>query len=128
MTKENCLTEEQEALLDAIVEHGSVKKAALALGISYAAAKQRLYRVRQRFWKAEKWLKEIEKLDVEKIFEKIPACQNCFFLTNEGICENSDEVVDLEGFDSPCVFWRQGQLKKHNASQKERLVGKDKAQ
>ncbi len=61
MTKDNGLTEEQEALLNAIVEQGSVKKAALKIGISYAAAKQRLYRVRRRFWKTEKYLKEMEK-------------------------------------------------------------------
>jgi hypothetical protein len=111
MKKDNYLTKEQESLLDAIIEHGSVKKAALCLGISYAAAKQRLYRVRQRFWKTESWLKELEKLDIDKIFEKIPACQNCFFLTDNGLCENSDDPIDLDGFDIPCIYWRQGHLR-----------------
>jgi hypothetical protein len=119
MTKGSGLTEEQEALLDAIVEHGSVKKAALTLGISYSAAKQRLYRVRHRYWKTEEWLEEIEKLDINKILEKIPSCQNCSFLTDEGTCENSDDVIDLDGCDSPCVFWRQGRLKKPIVFQKE---------
>ena len=108
MTKENGLTEEQEALLNAIAEHETVKEAALSLGISYAAAKQRLYRVRQRFSETEKWLKELEKLDVDAILNKIPGCQNCVFLQDNGTCVNSDEVIDLNGCDSPCAFWKKG--------------------
>ena len=128
MTKDYGLTAEQEALLNAIGKYDSVKKAAMALGISYAAAKQRLYRVRQRFSETEKWLKAIEKLDVDAILDKIPDCQNCCFLQGDGTCLNSDEIIDVNGCDRPCAFWKHGSSKRQPLFPKERLVGKDKVQ
>jgi hypothetical protein len=112
MKKENCgLTEKQQSLLDAIVEYGSLKRVAVSLGISYSAAKQRLYRIRRRMRIAEGLLKELEKLGYDEIMAKIPACQTCRFLENDGKCKDSNDPIDVNGFDCPCIYWRQGELK-----------------
>jgi DNA-directed RNA polymerase specialized sigma24 family protein len=49
MQKSDGFTEKEKELLEACLKYLNVKKAAKGLGISYGAAKQRLYRIRRRF-------------------------------------------------------------------------------
>lgn len=111
MQEDDAFTERQKELLDALEKCDTVKKAAERLNISYGAAKQRLYRIRRKFWLYTGYLKELDRVGFNEIISKIPACQTCKFLKDDGLCRYSDDEIDVEGFDTPCAFWQQGELK-----------------
>jgi len=119
MQKEDGLTEKQTELLEALLKCETVKKTAERLGISYGAAKQRLYRIRRNIKTAEETLRYARELDEKgfnDIIAKIPACQTCKFLNDDGECKYSDDEIDVNGFDRPCALWQPGELKGEKGS------------
>jgi len=111
MQKTHGFTKKEEELLEACKEFLSVKKAAEGLGISYGAAKQRLYRIRRRFERATWFLKELDEIGFLEILAKMPACQTCKLLNDDGWCKYSDVKIDVKAFDVPCALWQPGELK-----------------
>jgi transcriptional regulator len=115
MQREDFFTEKQMELLEAIEKCETVKKAAERLGISYAAAKQRLYRIRCNIRLSEGTLRYLDKIGLDEVLANIPACQTCKFLNNDGWCKHSDAKINVNGFDVPCALWQAGELKSFKA-------------
>jgi len=101
------LTKKQKDILEALVRFKKLKKAARKLHISYASAKQRLYRVRRNYKEATLFLQEWEKRRYDDIFAKLPSCQNCCFANlKKKKCQKEGVLIATEGVDMPCAFWQ----------------------
>lgn len=101
------LTNKQKDLLKALEEYGKLRKAAKVLGISYNAAKQRLYRVRVNCREARLFLREWKKKGYDAIFARIPSCENCQFMdTKSRRCKREGIRIATDIDTKPCAFWR----------------------
>lgn len=101
------LTNKQKDVLEALVKFKKLKKVAEKLGISYGAAKQRLYRVRLNYQEATLFLREWEKRGYDTIFVRFPSCQNCQFMeARSGRCKKEGIIIATDEDATPCAFWK----------------------
>lgn len=108
MQGKDAFTEKQKEILEALETCETVKKAAEKLGISYGAAKQRLYRLRRKFRLYTWYLRKLDEIGFDEILAKLPACQTCKFLNDDGWCRYCNEEINVNGFDTPCSLWQPG--------------------
>lgn len=101
------LTNKQKDLLEALAEHKKLRKTAEVLGISYNAAKQRLYRVRVNCREARLFLREWKKRGYDAIFARIPSCENCQSMdARSRRCKREGIRIATDVDTKPCAFWR----------------------
>jgi len=105
--RHTALTKKQKDLLEALSRYRKLKKAAEMLGISYNAAKQRLYRVRVNCREAKLLLREWKKKGYDAIFARIPSCENCQSMgTKSRRCKREGIKIATDIDTKPCAFWR----------------------
>lgn len=101
------LTKKQKDVLKALVKFRKLKKVAKNLGISYCAAKQRLFRVRLNCKEASLFLQEWKKQGYDVIFARFPSCQNCQSMdAKSGKCKKERIIIATDVNAPPCAFWK----------------------